>query len=575
MTQDTKKKHSKAKREATLFLVVVAASLVLLNVLGTFAHARMDLTGTKMFSLSEGSTNLAKRLKDKMEIRAYFTPDLPYPYNGLERYTRDILEEYEAASNGKIQVRYINPKDEDDKEAAQSDGVQQVPTLDLTEDRIEQVQAFRGLAFHYLGENKAIPFLESTEGLEYQITQIIKEMVGEKLRIGILKGHEGPTLEKGLTGLRDAARGIYDVEEIDATQDLPKDLKAILVINPQTALSQAEVANLAGFLRRGGSVGVFGGTRKLPESLLDGAASTVDPGLNTLLEEWGVSLQSGLVADAECGSVNAPTNIPGLAIPVRYPLLPEVRISDEQAEHPVLFKLNQLQMPFTTRLKLTGKGKAGGSLKHHVLAKSSENSWLMDEPEVTLTPRQRWSPTNPVGPFPLIVAVEGSATSAPMSTPESGDAPPKASGKARLLVVGSGFVLDDRALPPPNPRTGERQMTSTMAFALNAVDWLAQDAGMVAIRAKSIEEPPLKDPALDVLEDAEAEFEQAQKEGDAKMAEAALSLSKEKLASARAKWGATKSLYRWLHTLGLPVAFALFGLLYWRRRKTHYANLKL
>ncbi len=573
MTKDIQTKHKKARREATLFLIVVAASLILLNVLSTFAHARIDLTGNRMFSLSQGSKDLAKRLKDKLEVRAYFTPDLPYPYNGLERYTRDILEEYESFSNGRIQVRYINPKDDAEKEAAQSDGVQQVPTLDLTEDRIEQVQAFRGLSFHYLGENKAIPFLENTEGLEYQITRIIKELIGEKPRIGVVKGHESLTLEKGLTGLRDATRGTYDIEEVDATQDLPKDMKAILLVNPQTPLSPVEVNNLAGYLRRGGSLGVFGGTRKLPEALLDGAASTVDPGINKLLEEWGVALQADLVADAECGSVNAPTNIPGLAIPVRYPLLPEVQIDDTQAEHPVLYKLAQLQMPFTTRLKLTGKGQG---VTPHVLAKSSKNSWLITDSEAQLSPRQRWAPADPMGPFPLIVAIEGSKAAAPMSTPETGDAaPPSSAKKARLLVVGSGFVLDDRALPPPNPRTGERQMTSTMAFALNAIDWLSQDAGMVAIRAKNVEEPPLKDPALEVLADAEEDFEQARKEGDAKQAEAALELSKEKLTAARTKWNRTKSAYRWMHTLGLPIAFALFGLFYWRRRKQHYANLKL
>ncbi|MCB9666772.1 MAG: GldG family protein [Myxococcales bacterium] len=576
MTQDTQKKHKKARREATLFLVVVAASLVLLNVLGTFAHARVDLTESRMFSLSQGSKDMSKRLKDTLEIRSYFTPDLPYPYNGLERYTRDMLEEYEASSNGKIQVRYINPSDDAEKEAAQADGVQQVPTLDLTEDRIEQVQAFRGLSFHYLGESKAIPFLENTEGLEYQITQIIKELIGEKLRIGILKGHDGPSLEKGLTGLRDLTRSSYDVEEVDANQDLPKNLKALIVVNPQTSLSQAETANIAGFLQRGGSLGVFGGTRKLPDSLLEGTASIVDSGFNKLLSDWGVTMLPDLVADAECGSVNAPTNIPGLAIPVRYPLLPEVRIDDKQAEHPVLFKLGQLQMPFTTRLKL---GKVPAGIKRAVLAKSSENSWLLTDAEAQLTPRQQWAPSNPMGPFPLIVAIEGSksGSNGPMSTAETGDKEPPSEtpASARILVAGSGFVLDDRALPPPNPRTGERQMTSTMAFALNAIDWLAQDAAMVAIRAKDVEEPPLKDPALEVLEDAKQDVEQARKEGDAKKAEAALDLSKEKLADARARWNTTKSLYRWMHTLGLPIAFALLGLLYWRRRKNHNANLKL
>ncbi|QQR89996.1 MAG: GldG family protein [Myxococcales bacterium] len=568
---DTKKKHSKAARESALFLAIVAASLVLLNVLGTFVYGRVDLTEKDMFSLSKGSKNLANRLKDRLEIRAYFTKDLPYPYNALERYSRDILEEYEAASDGKIHVRYITPETDEEKEDAQRDGVQQIPTPDLREDRIGEVQAFRGMSFHYLGNTKAIPYLENTQGLEYQITQTIKELAGEKLLIGVLKGHESPSLEKGLTGIKQTLQGTYDFQEIDGDADIPIDMRAILVVNPQTPLSEIEIANLRGFVNRGGSLGIFGGSRKLPEQLLNGAASQADSSLNTLLKPWGVSIDSGMVADAECGSVNAPTNIPGLALPVRYPLLPEVRISEEQAEHPVLFRLNQLQLPFTSRVTVSNKAKTSSAYKTEVLAKSSDNSWLINDAEIDLSPRQQWYPSAQLGPFPLAVALEGklgeNANEGPMSTPDGDDAK-KNEKVARVLVVGSGFAIEDRALPPADPRTGERPMTSTLAFALNTVDWLAQDADMVGIRAKNVEEPALKDPAL---ESAQGEVMEALQERDQDKANAAF----ERLKEARAKWGATKSLYRWFHTLGLPVAFAVFGFFWWRKRKHHFANIKL
>ena len=76
----------------TLFLGVSAAILVLLNVLGVFFFGRVDVTHNRLFSLSEGSKRAVQNLDDQMEITAYFTKDLPPPFNATERYVRDILD---------------------------------------------------------------------------------------------------------------------------------------------------------------------------------------------------------------------------------------------------------------------------------------------------------------------------------------------------------------------------------------------------------------------------------------------------------------------------------------------------
>src|SRR5262245_61347319 len=116
--------QSRLRSESALFLLVLGASLVLLNLLGVFGmRVRTDATGAKLFSLSDGSKRLAGNLQDQMEIRAYFSKDLPPPYNALGRYVRDLLTEYRDASKGKIVLRVIEPQTDDEKQEAERDNI--------------------------------------------------------------------------------------------------------------------------------------------------------------------------------------------------------------------------------------------------------------------------------------------------------------------------------------------------------------------------------------------------------------------------------------------------------------------
>jgi hypothetical protein len=119
-------KQNRARRESAAFLAVAAGILVLLNVLGLFAFGRFDITGKRLFSLSDGSKQLVANLDDRLEVVGYFSADLPAPHNATERYVRDLLAEYQAASRGKIQLRFVHPATDEDKQKAEGDGIVRV-----------------------------------------------------------------------------------------------------------------------------------------------------------------------------------------------------------------------------------------------------------------------------------------------------------------------------------------------------------------------------------------------------------------------------------------------------------------
>ena len=168
-------------------LVLVAGALIALNVIAGYTNVgRIDLTANRLWSLSDGSRDLVSDLGDRMEITAYFTENLPPPFNSTEQYVRDILDEYSAASGGKVVVRFVNPDEDEEREAAEADGIQRVAHQKIENDAVSVVEGYRGLVIRYLGETKTIPVIQDPTGLEYTITMAIKELVGEKTTVGIL-----------------------------------------------------------------------------------------------------------------------------------------------------------------------------------------------------------------------------------------------------------------------------------------------------------------------------------------------------------------------------------------------------
>jgi ABC-2 type transport system permease protein len=581
------RKQTRLASESALFLLVLGAILVLLNLLGVFGvNMRADATDAQVFSLSKGSQRLAASLDDQMEIRAYFSSELPPPYNAMGRYVRDLLAEYRDASKGKITLRVIQPTTDEDKQAAERDGVDRVADQKLESDSFSVQEGYRGISFHYLGDSKSLRRVDTTEGLEYSITQTIKELVGEKTEVGVLGGHEGPTLAQGLSALKQYLP-TYELKEVKADAEIPRDLKALLIIHPETPLTETELRYINQYVMRGGSLAIFGGGVKVDTGAQQqqGAPPSpptgkpIDTGLNKLLEKWGLTLDNRIVADAQCGRARMPTQIPGLAIPVPYPPVPIVGFDEAQRKHPALFRIAQVAMPYSVRLALNDNIKGDKDVTRTVLARSTESSWLMEGDSIDLQAKERWTVPGYNGPYTLGVALEGKLpsafTAAAASTPPAeGEAPPpaiaapdRAEKPARVLVFGSGYFMRDEFLPPP--QQGQSFMSGAIAFALNSVDWLAQDSDLIEIRAKNIEEPMLEVP-LNVREAEDVIREAVAKEDEAKAKQAF-----EKRKEAMKAWDARKNAYRWGNTLAIPGAFALLGIVRWRVRRARKDRLKL
>jgi len=161
-----------------LYLAVV----VLINLAGTTLFLRMDLTANKMFSLSEASETAVATLSDPLTIKVFFSDNLPAPYNNIERYLRDMLEEYSVSGNQYFNYTFYNvsaeEKEETDRnrELARDYGIHPVQIQDIEQDEVKFQKAYMGMVIIHGDLIEKIPTITSTDGLEYQITDKIRKL---------------------------------------------------------------------------------------------------------------------------------------------------------------------------------------------------------------------------------------------------------------------------------------------------------------------------------------------------------------------------------------------------------------
>ncbi|MDB4972755.1 MAG: gliding motility protein GldG, partial [Myxococcaceae bacterium] len=399
----------------------------------------------------------------------------------------------------------------------------------------------------------------------------------ERSKLGVLSGHEGPTLAQGLTVLK-GLLPTYDISEVHAASPIDGKLKALLIVAPENALSDDELRNIDAFVMNGGNLGVFGGSLKIKQEQAELSATPIHPGLNRLLEKWGVKLREEIVADTRCGQAPYRTNF-GISIPVAFPPVPVIDFDEQQSEHPVAYRLQQLFLPFSAPLAETGALKNDKDVKLTVIGRTSKDSWTIDGDSIDLKPRdpRQWSRSDDRGPFPIAIALEGKlpsafraepVTSTEGAAPQGPRGPERATKVVHVFIAGSSGFVRDEFLPPPQ-RGAEQELNASVAFGLNAIDWLSQEDELIAVRAKSVEEPLIEVPAT--VKEAEAEITTAAKQGDEAGAQAAL----DKRKGALEDWDARKTRTKLLNVAIVPLLLLLFGLARWQWRKQKRANITL
>jgi ABC-2 type transport system permease protein len=176
---------SKEKLAVYTKFAVYLLVVVLVNVTGMTLFFRWDLTENRVYSLSQASKDVVETLTEPLTISVFFTDGLDAPYNSIERYLRDLLEEYALSAGHFFNYRFYNvspdtegmkPSAAENQRLAESYGIQPVQIQVIEEDEVKFVKAYMGLVIIHGDMVERIPIITSVDGLEYKLTTSIQKL---------------------------------------------------------------------------------------------------------------------------------------------------------------------------------------------------------------------------------------------------------------------------------------------------------------------------------------------------------------------------------------------------------------
>jgi gliding-associated putative ABC transporter substrate-binding component GldG len=478
------------KAQTLLRVLIILAILILVNIISIRVFGRLDVTDKKLFTLSEASKELMRSLDDKVTVKAYFTEDIPAPYNNNRRALLDELNEYKAYSRGNLQYEFIDPTGEKGEQDAQQQGIAPVQVQVVKEDKFEVKRAYMGLLFLYEDKKEVIPVVQNTSTLEYDISSTIKRLTSRtQKRIGFLTGQGEPGLNE-LGRVQQLLGKQYQVTTVDLGKGkpVPLDVAALVVMAPTTAFSEPDKYQMDQYLMRGGKVAFL--LNRVDANLQNRFGRALDLNLDDLLDAYGLRVNPDLVRDAQCANISIVQSQFGFQMQsqVPFPFLPLA--SNFSKDNTMVKDLKGIVLFFASSIdtsKLAAKNLQGEILMRSSSQSGRQTTVFMFDPLQRYTKEEFSEKEIPLaalvhGRFKS--AFEGKSFPVDTATGAANDSSSRLSTSpdSRILLVGDGDFGRDQYL-------GNRD---NLAFFANMIDYLVDDAGLITIRSKDVTLPPLE-----------------------------------------------------------------------------------
>ncbi len=215
----------------TKFLTYVVV-VVLLNIAGLTLFHRIDLTGGKLYSISEVSKSVVATLTEPLTINVFFTKNLPAPHNNSERYLHDLLSEYAASANRHFNYRFfdVSPAQNElsditaeNQALANSFGIRPIQIQVVEKDEVKFMKAFMGLVIIHGDQIERLDTITSTDGLEYRLTMAIRKLNNKVSALLALKN----SIQVDLY-LSSSLQGVAPVMKLEGLKELPTQVEAIV-----------------------------------------------------------------------------------------------------------------------------------------------------------------------------------------------------------------------------------------------------------------------------------------------------------------------------------------------------------
>ncbi|MCB1186628.1 GldG family protein [bacterium] len=536
--------RAKRKGNSVAEIFIVLAIVVVVNLLGyKLLRYRVDFTENQMYTVSQATREFFASLDAPLTIDFYMTSDLPPQLASMRTEVKDRLGEFESMARGNLVIRYIDPKDNEDlKQEAQDNGVPEVELQVIEKNQQSTRKVFFGMVMAHLDKTESIPFVVSTESLEYDVVSRLTRLTKEKKPVlGVFEGTFNTNQQQGqppeqtydtLRQLLGGQDGQYEIKRIGAEEQvLPDDIDGIFLVGA-FGLSDSMKYSIDQFLLGGGrAIVAIDPIMMLNQEGMQNQAYPSLPTMEDQLEKYGVKFNKKLVADpVSCGIVQVPTNF--FPIPMPYPLYTQIGPDGFNKDVPAVARLESMLMPMTCPLEEVPTD----GVEFSWLARTTSGSFTMNSPfDVSID--QDWdfkaTESDSSGPYTVVAMMRGKFTTAfPDGAPSPAAPRPNEDGTVdpvvdpfaghehiahgtedgNLIVLASARSMTDRLF---------QQAQTNALFAANIVDTQLLGDDLLNIRSKPVTNRPIN-PMLSESQ---------------------------------------KNTWKWLNMAGVPVLLVLFALL--------------
>jgi ABC-type uncharacterized transport system involved in gliding motility auxiliary subunit len=249
-------------------LLAIAVLFIGVTILITFLFrgARIDLTESKLYSISDGTERIVSSLQEPVNLYFFFSQEASAPSPQLRAYAqrvRELLEEITARSDGKLRLNVIDPAPfSEEEDRAAEFGLSAVPI------NAQGESLYFGLAgTNSIDGREVIGFFqpEKEEFLEYDIASLIYRLGNPKrAAIGLISSlpvdasfdQMSGRMQEGWASIAQL-RELFDVRSLQAdVSAIEPDIGVLMVIHPKD-LSEQTLYAIDQFVMRGGKLIAF------------------------------------------------------------------------------------------------------------------------------------------------------------------------------------------------------------------------------------------------------------------------------------------------------------------------------
>lgn len=554
----TNRKSTNAALTLALLGIAFVAAVIASNAL--LGGVRLDMTENRLYTLSSGTRSLLGNLAEPINLYLFFsdreTGDIQFLRSYASR-VREMLEEFEAAAGGTINLQIVDPLpfSEDEDRAAQF-GLQNL-SLGTLGDSI-----YFGLAgTNSIGDEAVIDVFEPSEeaSLEYDLARLVyslaspeKDIVGLLSGVPMTGGFDPQTQQPRQPWMiNQQARQLFEVRNLSGVVTaIEPEIDLLWIVHP-TDLDDETLYAIDQFILGGGRALIFVdplaevAAAAGPPGMPPGAGGATSSDLAPLFETWGLEYSPDRVVADNVNALSVSMGGGSGSRPTRHIGLLGLDTNGMAAEDVVtaglgtinlgtagaLFAAEDAQITLSPLLTSSAESSTLPAARFQFLPDPGEllNDFSPDAERYVLAARIRGPLRSafPEGrPTPEAAAADDETEG---ETDDEGGAPVATDGThlsstddANIVVVADVDVLSDRLWVQMQRSLFGQQLATAFAnngdFVTNLIANLAGSADLIGLQSRATFARPF-DTVEALRRDADARFRETEQQLQAQLAE--------------------------------------------------------